>query len=94
MAFFAVIYEYVVPETELDAVRPEHRTYLRGLSELVLSGPWVGGSSGALLVFEADDLAHAEELVAGDPIVRAGCVGSREIREWNPVNGRLATSLS
>lgn len=93
MAHFAVTYSYSAPEGRLDEVRPEHRTYLRRLTELVLSGPWGSGESGALLIFNASDLAAVEALVAADPIVTSGCVAQRTIREWKPANGRLADHL-
>jgi uncharacterized protein YciI len=93
VALFAVIYDYSAPEAQLDLVRPEHGRYLRSREELVLSGPWVGGSRGALLIFRAEDAAAVEKIVASDPIVRGGHVGQHTIREWNPVNGPMQAHL-
>ena len=93
MPYFTVTYEYTASAADLDAVRPAHLSYLRGLDELRLSGPLVGGQAGALLMLEADDQARATEIVARDPFVTAGCVGARSVRQWNPVSGSLLTFI-
>ena len=62
MAFFAVNYTYD-PAKDVEAVRPRHREFLRGLAErgvLRASGPFPGlEPQRALLIFEADS---AEEV--------------------------------
>lgn len=94
MATFAVTYTYDADATErLDATRPDHRAYLRGLAEsgaLRVSGPWVGGAPGALLIFGGDSEEAVRGYVAGDPFVLAGLVASFDVREWNPVTGAIA----
>jgi uncharacterized protein len=91
MAYFAVLYTYSTDVEALDAIRPEHRAYLRSLSELTASGPLMGAHPGrALLLFRADDMATVEALIDGDPFVRAGLVAEREVWPWNPVIGVFA----
>lgn len=94
MPFFATTYRYVADSDEArDAHRPDHRAYLGGLTErgeLALSGPYVGGEGGALLVFEAATGADAVALTDADPFVLEGLVAEVTVREWQPVSGRLA----
>jgi uncharacterized protein YciI len=90
MSIFAVEYTYDERRDEQDAVRPEHRAYLRGLAEqgtLLASGPWADGGTGALLVFRTDDAATLDALLAADPFARAGLVASTAVRGWNVVIG-------
>ena len=69
------------------AVRPEHRDYVRELFEqgsIRMSGP-LADDTGAVIVYVADDLEHAAELVSRDPYVRDGVVREVSLREWNVV---------
>lgn len=90
MSIFAVEYTYDERRDEQDAVRPDHRAYLRGLAErgtLLASGPWAAGDPGALLVFRTDDVQALESLLAEDPFARAGLIASTTVRGWNVVIG-------
>lgn len=94
MPLFAVTYRYVTDsDAARDATRPEHRAYLGELTDagrLALSGPFVGGEAGALLVFEAPTEDAAIALTDADPFVTAGLVAEVTVREWQTVSGRLA----
>lgn len=71
-------------------VRPTHREYLKELlaqGKLFESGPYVD-DSGALLVYEAADVAEVQELLANDPYAPNGIVESVTINEWNRVIAR------
>lgn len=90
MSIFAVQYTYDDRRDEQDAVRPDHRAYLRGLQEqgtLLASGPWAEGRPGALLVFRTDDAQTLEALLAADPFARAGLIADTSVRGWNVVIG-------
>ncbi|MCW2841054.1 MAG: hypothetical protein JWR55_2537 [Aeromicrobium sp.] len=97
MALFATRYAYIDDSTEArDATRPAHREYLAELSaqgSLLLSGPYVGGEAGALLVYEAPTEADARALIAADPFVLEGLVAEVTVREWQLASGRLAPSV-
>lgn len=97
MPFFATTYRYVVDsDAARDAVRPAHREYLAGLTSrgaLAVSGPYVGGDAGALLIFEAPTHDEAVALTDADPFVTEGLVTEVSVREWRPVTGRLAEHL-
>ena len=76
-------------ERRLD-VRPTHREYLKKLldeGKLFESGPYVD-DTGALLVYDAADIAEVQELLANDPYAPNGIVASVTINEWNRVIAR------
>ena len=69
------------------AVRPAHREYVAELfarGAIRMSGPFAD-QLGALIVYEADDRAAAEALIAADPYTTAGVVREVELREWTVV---------
>ncbi len=71
-------------------VRPTHREYLKQLLEqgkLHESGPYVD-DTGALLIYDAADLAEVQELLANDPYAPNGIVATVTINEWNRVIAR------
>lgn len=94
MPFFAVRYTYIDDAGAIDAVRPGHREYLRGLVEagsLRASGPFLGVTpAGALLLFETGSVAEVERTLADDPFFAAGIVTATEITPWDPVIGAFA----
>ncbi|HCX85080.1 MAG TPA: hypothetical protein DHV14_08100 [Micrococcales bacterium] len=92
MPVFAVEYTYDDRTAERDAVRPEHRAFLRALHEtgaLLASGPFEGGASALLVVVAADDAA-ARDLLTGDPFAAAGLLADVRVRPWSPVIGVFA----
>ncbi|MFC2689006.1 MAG: YciI family protein [Propionibacterium freudenreichii] len=93
MAFFAVNYTYD-PAKDVEAVRPRHREFLRGLAErgvLRASGPFPGlEPQRALLIFEADSAEEVATLLDQDPVHTEDILKVREILEWNPVIGIFA----
>ncbi|MET0930572.1 MAG: YciI family protein [Aeromicrobium sp.] len=97
MPLFATTYRYAADSVEArNETRPAHREYLGELTasnSLVLSGPYVGGEDGALLVFEAADELAARALTDADPFVIEGLVAEVTVREWQTVSGRLASSV-
>lgn len=96
MPMHAVTYVYADRPAELDAVRPEHRAFLRALAEagtVVASGPLAGTAdapAGALLLVDAASPEAVEETLDADPFAHAGLIAAREVRAWSPVIGVLA----
>jgi uncharacterized protein YciI len=83
----AVQYDFVAEQTEHRlAARPAHRDWLASLKadgRLVQAGPFTDGLA-ALLVFEVEDDAALDELLADDPYPKdAYTVSSR--RTWTPL---------
>jgi uncharacterized protein YciI len=94
MALFAVTLKFTDDEERRQRIRPMHREYLKKLlddGKLHESGPFVD-DSGALLIYDAADLAEVQELLANDPYAPNGIVESVSINEWNRVIHRDAGS--
>ncbi|MBD5787341.1 hypothetical protein IF650_14290 [Cellulosimicrobium terreum] len=96
MPIHAVTYVYADRPADLDAVRPEHRAFLRGLhaqGTLLASGPLPAtqdAPGGALIVLDAESVAAAGDVLDADPFARAGLVAERTVRPWSPVIGDWA----
>lgn len=87
MGTYVATLEFTEDEELRLKTRPVHREYLAKLVEsgkLWLSGPWAD-DTGALLVYEAENLAEAEGLLEADPYRRAGVLANARIREWRIV---------
>jgi uncharacterized protein len=97
MPFFITTYHYAADSTEArDTHRPAHRAYLGEVSDrggLLISGPFVGGPDGAVLIFEAASEADVSALTDADPFVVEGLVDEITVREWLPAAGRLSTHV-
>ncbi len=71
-------------------LRPQHLAYLeQHAAKLLAAGAMLAddGASpvGSLLVFDIDDRAEVEALVAADPFSKAGLFQSVAIRPWRKV---------
>jgi uncharacterized protein YciI len=89
MPIFAVTYLYTAPASQIDEIRPIHRSWLSELLEkniLLASGPMVDTPE-ALLIFRSGSAEELAKLLDNDPFDIAGCIGSRTIQSWNPVFG-------
>jgi uncharacterized protein len=97
MTIFAVTYWYSDDVATRDALRAEHRDYLRDLADeglLLVSGPFgPDDAAGALLLFRADDRNRVADMVANDPFTPSGVIANIETREWEPVIGPLLSAL-
>lgn len=90
MPLFAAMLQYGEDVERRQEVRPSHREYLTGLlgaGKLYKSGPF-GDDSGAIIVYEAADLAEVQELLANDPFAQNGIIEGATIKEWNIVMSR------
>ncbi len=89
--FWALLYDYVDDYLERrEAFRQEHlalaeAAHRRG--RLRLAGALDQPPTGALFVFEADDVSVVEEFVRADPYVTNDVVRGWRIRPWNVVVG-------
>jgi uncharacterized protein YciI len=90
MPLFAAIVTFTDDVERRLRVRPTHREYLKSLLEagkLHESGPF-GDDSGALLIYDAADIAEVQELMGADPYTPAGIIEQVSIHEWNRVIAR------
>ena len=79
-----IAYLYFMKD-EPDRVRhvaPHHARYWHGLAVPGYFGGPFGDRSGGLISFEVESYGKAEEMVAGDPFVRADLLGDRWLKEW------------
>ena len=70
---FAALIEFTEDEELRLQTRPAHREYLRSLldaGKLAMSGPWAD-DTGALIIYDADDMAEAERFLDADPVPAA-----------------------
>src|SRR5215212_6834058 len=87
MALFAALIEFTQNEELRLQTRPVHREYLRGLldaGKLALSGPWAD-DTGALIIYDAEDMAEAKRILDGDPYRSAGVIANATLKEWRVV---------
>ena len=91
VSLFVVIYAYVDDPKSVAEVRPEHRAFLAGLDNLVLSGPTDDG--GAVLIFEAASASAVEQTLDADPFRTRGVIVHRQVKGWNPTLGRAKDRL-
>jgi uncharacterized protein YciI len=90
MALFAVTLKFTDDLERRLEVRPSHREYLKTLLDsgsLHESGPFMD-DTGALLIYDAADLAEVQELLANDPYTPSGIIDGVTINEWNRVTFR------
>jgi uncharacterized protein len=81
---FANYIHYVDDQDAVAAIRPTHRAYLHGLLEngqLAAAGPFADGT-GALFIYEADDIDAARGLAEDDPYTRGGVIKQQTITPW------------
>ena len=90
VALFLLTYGY--NDTDLRAQRrDDHVAYLNKMREdgaLVAAGPYEDGSGGAILL-NAEDVAAAEKLVAGDPFTQLDVTRDRYLRAWKVTVGEV-----
>jgi uncharacterized protein YciI len=89
---FANYIRYVEDQDAVAAIRPTHRAYLHGLLErgqLAAAGPFADGS-GALFIYEADDIETAHGLAKADPYTLGGVIEQQTITPWTLVYSNLS----
>ena len=89
--YYALFYETCENYVERRApYREEHLAYATAAherGELMLGGAFDEPAEGALLIFEGDSRAVAEQFAENDPYVRNGCITSWSVRPWVVVIG-------
>jgi uncharacterized protein YciI len=90
MPLFTAILQYGEDAARRQEVRPTHREYLTQLLEqgkLYKSGPFMD-DSGALIIYDAEDISEAQALLTNDPFALNGIIEGATINEWNVVMSR------
>lgn len=90
MAVYAVNYFYNDDKATQDALRADHRGWLReqlDAGNLLASGPLITEESIALLIWRSEDIETLSGLLNQDPFNIAGVVKEVTITEWNALIG-------
>ena|SRR5438270_274496 len=91
MAYYALFYDAVNDfMARRGAYRDEHLRLAReahARGELVLAGALVDPADGALLIFQGESPAVAEEFASRDPYVKNGLITKWRVRNWTVVVG-------
>jgi uncharacterized protein YciI len=88
MPWYVKIEQGIVNKPTFDQYVPAHRDYIRQLNakgHQAKTGYWAE-RGGGMLLFWADSLADAEQIVAADPLVLNNCV-DYVLHEWKIVEG-------
>jgi uncharacterized protein len=78
-------------QTRRMPLRASHLAYAQAFvdrGELLLGGALANPIDGAVLLFQAESPAVAEDFAAEDPYVKHGLVTRWRVREWTTVIGR------
>ena len=83
MPTFVKIEKGIVNKNAFDRYVSDHKNYVRQLIDLghqAKTGYW-GELGGGMLIFQANSLAEAKDIVAQDPLIVNNCV-TYELHEW------------
>ncbi len=86
MPWFVKIEEGIVDKTTFDRYVPAHKEFVRELitkGHQAKSGYWAK-MGGGMLLFQANSMAEAQEILAQDPLIKNNCV-KYKIYEWRIV---------
>ncbi|MGL5194999.1 MAG: YciI family protein [Chroococcales cyanobacterium] len=83
MPWFVKIEEGIVDKPTFDSYVPAHKAYVEDLiakGHNAKTGYWKR-RGGGMLLFEAESIEEAQQIVAEDPLVKHGCV-KYDLYEW------------
>ena len=92
LLFYDVVHDYAERRLPLRGAHLEHARRAVARGELVLAGALADPVDGAVLLFQGDSPAVAEEFAKADPYVINGLVTKWRVREWTTVIGAGAAA--
>ncbi len=90
LLFYDVVADYAARRAPLLAAHLAHGRQAVARGDLVLGGAFANPIDGAVLLFQGNSPAVAEEFAKTDPYVLNGLVTSWRVREWTTVVGPQA----
>jgi uncharacterized protein YciI len=90
LLFYEVANDYVARRQPYRRAHLQYAHPFVERGELVLAGALAEPVDGAVLLFESETPAVAEEFAAGDPYVKQGLVTRWRVRPWTTVVGPQA----
>ena len=91
LLFYNVVDDYAAGRLPFRAAHLAHGRQALARGDLVLGGAFANPVDGAVLLFQGNSPAAAEEFAKTDPYVLNGLVTSWRVREWTTVVGAQAT---
>jgi len=92
LLFYDAAPGYLENRARFRAGHLEHAWKAKERGDLVLAGALADPVDGAVLLFQGDSPAPAEEFARTDPYVTNGLVAAWRVREWTTVVGDDATT--
>lgn len=92
LLFYDVVEEYAARRVPFRAAHLEHGRQALARGELVLGGAFANPIDRAVLLFQGNSPAVAENFARTDPYVLNGLVSSWRVREWTTVIGAAAAA--
>jgi uncharacterized protein YciI len=92
LLFYDVVEDYAARRMPFRGAHLEHGRQALARGELVLGGAFANPVDGAVLLFQGDRPAVAENFARSDPYVINGLVTSWRVREWTTVIGTGAAA--
>jgi uncharacterized protein YciI len=92
LLFYEVVEDYAERRVPLRAAHLEHGRQALARGELVLGGAFANPVDGAVLLFQGNSPAVAENFARSDPYVIHGLVSHWRVREWTTVIGAGAAA--
>jgi uncharacterized protein YciI len=92
LLFYDVVEDYATQRMPFRAAHLEHGRQALARGELILGGALAHPVDGAVLLFQGDDPAVAENFARNDPYVLQGLVTNWRVREWTTVLGAGAAA--
>jgi uncharacterized protein YciI len=90
LLIYDVVADYAERRLPYRAAHLAHGRAAVARGELVLGGAFANPVDGAVLLFQGDSPAVAEQFAQADPYVQNGLVTRWQVREWTTVVGPLA----
>ncbi len=88
--FYDAVEDYAARRVPLRRAHLDHAGAARARNELVLAGALANPADGAVLIFQAESAAAAENFAKTDPYVLNGLITKWHVREWTTVVGDAA----
>lgn len=88
--FYDAVEDYAARRVPFRRVHLEHAHAAHARNELVLAGALANPADGAVLIFQAESAAAAENFAKTDPYVLNGLIVKWHVREWTTVVGDAA----
>ncbi|MEO6360825.1 MAG: YciI-like protein [Sphingomicrobium sp.] len=92
LLYYTTAADYLERRPEFRSEHLRHAWAFQERGDLLLAGALADPPDGAVLLFQGETAAAAEEFANSDPYVANGLIDSWRVREWTTVIGDLAAT--